>query len=345
MSPRSFAAVAALLFAGCASVGELLGVVVTDAGTNEGSPSEAGGEAQAEADANAEGETDSPFAVDAADTEVDAMQAAADADGEASTLGQGPFGPVSLVAGVSNANWVNEDPSLTGDQLELYFASSQTGTTDIWVSQRATVTALWGAPQHVTVLGSPANEPCVARDGLTIWFARPGPADAALSSHIWVASRLATTAAWGVPHLVTELAAFGFDDEKPSVDDASLAMVFMSNRPGGAGGMDLYLTTRPTPFAAWGVPVNLTEVNTPGDDRDPFIGAQDLQLFWAANPPMEQIRSATRASVTQRFILSRTLTELGQPNFDPTLSVDLRHIMFAAQRAGDRHQQIYEAFR
>jgi hypothetical protein len=246
--------------------------------------------------------------------------------------------------GVSNANWVNEDPSLTGDQLELYFASQQTGTTAIWVSRRATVTA-WGTPQVVAELGSPTNEPCISRDGLTIWFARPGNSDAALSSHIWVASRAATTSAWGVPQLVTELAAPGFDDEKPSVDDAALMMVFMSNRPGGAGGMDLYMSTRPTPLDAWAVPLNLTEVNTPGDERDPFIGAQGLQLFWAANPPMEQIRSATRASVTQRFTLSRTLTELGQPNFDPTLSVDLRHIMFAAQRAGDRHQQIYEAFR
>jgi hypothetical protein len=70
---------------------------------------------------------------------------------------------------------------------------------------------------------------------------------------------------------------------KPSVDDASLLMVFMSNCPGGAGGMDLYTSTRPTPFDAWGAPVNLTDVNAAADERGPLLAAQNLQLFWAAN--------------------------------------------------------------
>jgi hypothetical protein len=339
--PWSCLLLTALPLAGCARVSELLGVLVTDAGAQGASS-----EAQV---ADADGNADSLLASDAGDVEAGVIQTAADAEAgdspEASALGQGPFGPVSLVTGVSNAAWVNEDPSLTGDQLELYFASQQTGTTAIWVSRRATVTAAWGASQLLSELGSPANEPCISRDGLTIWFARPGSSDAALSSHIWVASRVATTVAWGAAQLVMELAASGFDDEKPSVDDAALVMVFMSNRRGGAGGMDLYMSTRPTQSAPWGAPANLTEVNTAGDERDPFIGGQDLQLFWAANPPMEQIRSATRTSVTQRFSAFQPLSELGGPDLDPALSVDLRHILFASQRAGDQHQQIYQAFR
>jgi hypothetical protein len=349
MSLRRLVLPAALLLAGCASVGEVLGVVVTDAGTNGTSSPEGG--------ASAGGQPDSALAGETANADVDATpigdSPAADTDGaadsllatEATTLGQGPFGPVSAVAGISNPAWVNEDPSLSGDQLELYFASQQTGITAIWVASRATATGAWAVPQPVSELGSPTNEPCISRDGLTIWFARPGSTDAALSSHIWVSSRPSRTAAWNAPQLVTELAAFGFDDEKPSVDEAALAMVFMSNRPGGAGGLDLYLSTRPSQSAPWGAPVNLVEVNTPGDERDPFIGGQALQLFWAANPPMEQIRWATRTSVTGRFSASRSLTELGGPDFDPALSIDLRHILFSSQRAGDRHQQIYEAFR
>jgi hypothetical protein len=350
MSPRSLVLSTALFLAGCSSVGELLGVVVTDAGTN-GPPSSDGG-------SPAEGPSDSVVAVDTTGAEIDASQIADDAaaDAEAAvdsalgddgtTLGQGPFGPVSRVAGISNAGWVNEDPSLSADQLELYFASQQTGVTAIWVSRRATVTSAWGAPELINELGSPANEPCISRDGLTIWFARPGTTDGgALSSHIWVASRSAATAAWNPPQLVTELAAFGFDDEKPGVDDGALMMVFMSNRPGGAGGLDLYLSTRPTQSAPWGAPANLTEVNTLADERDPFIGGQGLQLFWAANPGMEQIHWATRRSVNERFSGIQSLSELGEPDLDPALSLDLRHIMFASQRAGDKHQQIYEAFR
>jgi hypothetical protein len=341
MTHRSVALVASLLV-GCGSVGELLGVVSTDPGLPDSSM-------DAAADRNALGTPDSRYADETSDQEVgvpnpdSAGDASADEAGPA--LGQGPFGPVSIVAAVSNAAWVNEDPSLTGDQLELYFASRQTGAESIWVSRRASIADPWGPPISVAELGSSANEPCIARDGLTIWFARPGSSDAAISYKIWVSSRAARSDPWSTPQPVQEVAAPGFDDEKPGVDDAELVMVFMSNRPGGAGGLDIYMSTRPTPSDPWGSPANVKEVNTAGDDRDPFIGGQDLQLFWAANPPMVTVRWATRASVSSPFSSFRSLTELGGPNFDPTLSVDLHHILFASQRATDQYQQIYEAFR
>jgi hypothetical protein len=341
MTRQSLVCLASLLV-GCGSVGELLGIISTDSGsTGTDSPDSS---ADAATDANIPGEADSPFAAETSEEE-DAPYTDATGDAGPTTPGQGPFGPVSRVAAVSNAGWVNEDPSLTGDQLELYFASRQTPPESIWVSRRATVADTWGTPVAVAELGSSANEPCVARDGLTIWFARPGTGDAQLSYKIWVSSRATQADAWAAPQPVNELAAPGFDDEKPSVDDAELVMVFMSNRPGGAGGLDIYMSTRPNTSDPWGTPTNLTELNTTGDERDPFIGGQDLQIFWAANPPMEVIRSATRASVAVRFSVTQPLSELGGPNFDPTLSMDLHHIMFASQRPADQHQQIYEAFR
>jgi hypothetical protein len=193
-------------------------------------------------------------------------------------------------------------------------------------------------------VNSPAGdaEPFIGSDGLTLWFSTSRDAEAGTVYHIWVATRDALTSPWNAPQAVSELVSPGTDG-KPSVDQAQLVMAFMSDRAGGAGGMDIYLTSRPTRNDPWGTPVNVTAINTAGDERDPFLGPQDLQLYWAADGPNEEIQSAMRSSVSQSFSDEQMLGELGTPDFDDTLSPDLRHILFARGPAGA--QEIYEAFR
>ncbi|HEY3592219.1 MAG TPA: hypothetical protein VGL13_00030, partial [Polyangiaceae bacterium] len=79
---------------------------------------------------------------------------------------------------------------------------------------------------------------------------------------------------------------------------------------------------------------------------DPFIGAHGLQIFWGANraaPTGEEIRWASRASTSAPFDNVVVLDELVRPSFDPSLSIDLHHIVFASSVAGT--SDIYEAFR
>ncbi len=275
--------------------------------------------------------------------EASSPDAASDAS-DAATLGSGPFAAPTLLTAVSDPQSDNEDPSLSADGLELYFMSTRSGNNDIWLSQRASLSDPWDTPQIVSELSTPAGEaePFIAADGLTIWFSTNRDADAGSGYHIWVATRANGSAAWGTPEPVAELWSPGTDG-KPSVDEAELVMAFMSDRDGGAGGMDIYTASRATREDPWGVPVNVAAVNTANDERDPFLGPQDLQLFWAASSPSAQIASASRTSVAQSFSSSVTLGELGTPDFDDALSADLRHILFARGPAGA--QEIYEAFR
>lgn len=263
------------------------------------------------------------------------------ADGDAAS---GPFGTPSLVTAVSDPRSDNEDPSLSADELELYFMSTRSGNNDIWVSRRATINDVWGTPQVVAEISTTAGEaePFISTDALTLWFTTNRDADAGAGYHIWVATRATRTTPFGAPQAVSELWSPGMDG-KPSVDQTQLIMAFMSDRAGGAGGVDIYLSRRATPVDPWGVAVNVAEVNTTDDERDPFLGAQSLQLFWADNGPNEEIRGSTRSSTAQAFSAYQVLGELGTPDFDETFSPDLRHVLFARGAAGA--QEIYEAFR
>lgn len=78
-----------------------------------------------------------------------------------------------------------------------------------------------------------------------------------------------------------------FNDKEYSVGHPSLTkdgktLYFASDKPGGYGGVDLYVSTREI-GGEWSTPVNLgPKVNTSGDDMFPFI-AEDGTLYFASN--------------------------------------------------------------
>ena len=64
-----------------------------------------------------------------------------------------------------------------------------------------------------------------------------------------------------------------------------LNMYFVSDRPGGFGGRDIYRVVK-LPDGSWSEPMNLGPViNTPYDEDSPFIGADNKTLYYASNGP------------------------------------------------------------
>lgn len=69
-----------------------------------------------------------------------------------------------------------------------------------------------------------------------------------------------------------------FNTAHPSISVEGDRLYFASDRPGGLGGMDLYVVNKDG--AAWGAPVNLgPEINTPGNELFPFIHADGTLFF------------------------------------------------------------------
>jgi Tol biopolymer transport system component len=82
--------------------------------------------------------------------------------------------------------------------------------------------------------------------------------------------------AWTTAQKIDEIAGNSADLNTPAIDGCpiqapnGLSLYFASNRPGGRGGLDIWVATRSSASAAWGAPTNLGEpVNSPADDFCP----------------------------------------------------------------------------
>lgn len=126
---------------------------------------------------------------------------------------------------------------------------------------------------------------CFDSKAETVYFSRNSElngkpiiaADGRQKMRIYSARKIGT--GWSTP----EPLAFNsgeFDDCHPVISIDGDKLFFASNRPGGKGGMDLYVAYRVGEL--WSEPVNLgSEVNTAGNDVFPFIHA-DNTLYYAS---------------------------------------------------------------
>jgi len=72
-------------------------------------------------------------------------------------------------------------------------------------------------------------------------------------------------------------------ESQPSVSANGDEMVFASNRPGGLGGLDLYVCKRTTQ-GQWTDPVNMgSPINTPGGDKTPFLHSDSRTLYFSSD--------------------------------------------------------------
>src|ERR1043165_312493 len=81
----------------------------------------------------------------------EARDAPSDASIDAEVLGTGPFVNVRPIAELASA-FDEDDPGISRDGLEIYWASKRTGASKIWMSRRASRTDPWGTPAQVTEL-------------------------------------------------------------------------------------------------------------------------------------------------------------------------------------------------
>jgi hypothetical protein len=261
----------------------------------------------------------------------------------------GPFAPPRLVAEVSDPTASDDDPSLTGDMLEMYLNSSRAGgpgNGDIWVSRRASTSDPWGTPTLVSELSSPESEtsPEVAADGLTIWFASQRPGGPG-STDVWVSTRPDRGASWGAPTLVDELNS-PEEDTSPTPGWSSRVLLLETTRPSGAGSADIFVSTRASGSDPWTTPIPLAGINTAEHEGSAHLGPRELTVVLnATRDGNADIHLATRRSTDDPFDDLHPLSELNssENEQDPWLSEDLRHIYFVSRRSGDL--EIYESTR
>jgi hypothetical protein len=207
--------------------------------------------------------------------------------------------PTRLPSSVNSPSDIDTTPCISPDGLELYFDSWREGSIlkpdggrseDIWVATRATTEDEWGAPVN---LGPPVNStyndasPSLSADGLVLYFEavnRPGGCGL---YDIWVATRETTSDPWGEPVNLGPPVNSWANDGAPCISHDGLELFFSSERSGGYGNGDIWVTTRATRDYPWSEPVNLgPEVNGPYGDGFPSISADGLRIFFSSGFPM-----------------------------------------------------------
>ncbi|MBA3452838.1 MAG: PD40 domain-containing protein, partial [Deltaproteobacteria bacterium] len=183
-------------------------------------------------------------------------------DGDAQVdAGFGPWAPPVPLAELNLALNQDDDPSMTGDLLEIVFDSDRAPSIggDVFTSRRISATMPFGSPTIVSNLASSADEtsPDISADGLTLYLGsdRENPGD----RDLFVATRADRTLPWSTPTRVIELASPSHDSSAQETADG-LAIYFATSRDGTS---DLYFATRAARGQPWGTPMPVPGLSDP----------------------------------------------------------------------------------
>lgn len=73
-------------------------------------------------------------------------------------------------------------------------------------------------------------------------------------------------------------------DSQPTIAADGITLYFASDRPGGYGGIDLYVARKDLRTGEWGLPQNLgPKINTTGDEKTPFMHSDSETLYFSSN--------------------------------------------------------------
>jgi Tol biopolymer transport system component len=185
--------------------------------------------------------------------------------------------------------WPDTDSilSFSYDGLEVYGESIKPGgygSGDLYVRRRASVNDDWGAPENLgpqVNTSSAESMPSISADGLTLYFNsnRPGGHG---SWDTYVAARATKESPWGKAVNAGPKINTSSVDGEPWITQDGRELYFISYRPGGYGGSDIYVARRATQNDPWADPVNLgPAVNSPYEEQMFSLSPDGLLLLFA----------------------------------------------------------------
>jgi hypothetical protein len=234
-------------------------------------------------------------------------------------------------------------PELSRDGLLLfgaaYNAPGTAGQDDLWMTKRATTGDAFAAWAYIPGLGTAGRDfgPALSPDGLTVFYGS-GSTGFAEPSKIFQATRADLGSPFGIATEVTALTA-GTINRDPALSADGLTIYFDSDRAPSLGGTDIWYATRASLTSAWSTPVSLSEVNSSSDDRDAYLSADGLTLYFASDRPGgiggQDLWVTLRPDRQSPFAPPRNVMDLNSAYSEgnPTIS-DAGLIMWDASRPG-----------
>jgi len=193
------------------------------------------------------------------------------------------FNPVNLGDSI-NTDMPEYAPSLTIDQKTLIFTRLLGGHNEDFYISHLDSDGKWSLAANI---GPPVNTPYnegsghISQDGQFLLYAGCnfpggfGSCDIYYSMH--------AQGRWTTPKNIGEPVNSPYWDTQPCLSADNKDLYFVSNRPGGYGGSDIYVSHL-LADGHWGQPENLgPNINSAGDESSPFIHADNQTLFFASD--------------------------------------------------------------
>jgi len=183
----------------------------------------------------------------------------------------------------------------------------------------------------------------LSKDGLSLYFSSTRPGGFG-GSDIWVTQRASKDAPWGTPQNLGPAINTSSNENAPSLSIDGHRLFFHSDRPGGFGGADIYVSRRynKRDNFGWQLPENLgSTVNTAAQEQQPSVFEDDatgiITLYFTSDRPGGTGDGDIYASELQpdeTFGLAAEVAELNSTNtdFGPSIRRDGLEIIWGTFR-------------
>lgn len=192
-----------------------------------------------------------------------------------------PYDPISLSDQINTPDGGEYWPSLTADETFLLYTKRIQRQEDLYYSQK--IDGQWTPGRPFEGLNTPGNEglQTISADGRTLIFTACNRPEGLGSCDLYFveinASYFTRPVNIGPP---VNSAAW---DSQPSLSADGRTLFFASERAGGAGGRDLWMSQR-LADGSWSEPANLgPNINTPQGDQAPFIHPDGQTLYFMSD--------------------------------------------------------------
>ncbi len=203
-----------------------------------------------------------------------------------------PFRDAVNLGPTVNSGADDREPALSSNGLTLFFSSNRPGGHggfDVWSATRPSLDAPFTEPINLgPAVNSSADDAChaLSADGLTLLFRsnRPGGQG---GHDLWTATRPSVNTPFTEPVNLGPTVNSSADDGNGILSADGLTLLFQSNRPGGLGGWDVWMSARASTADRFGELVNLgPPVNSSADDGLPAaLSADGLTLIICSDRP------------------------------------------------------------
>jgi hypothetical protein len=238
-----------------------------------------------------------------------------------------------------------DNPTLTGDLLEIYFTSDRGGTGDLWFAKRTSVAGPFGPPEPIANLNTGGFETsaAISTDGLTLWFGSDRSGGVGLID-IWASTRATRTSAWTAPlNLVALNSAADDIPRPPGLRDTVMPM---ASTRAVVNLYQTYFAARAGRGAPFGAPVAIPRpAYADRSTVDAFLSDDGLTMFFSSAGvsttdggvgSTSDLFVAFRRSTGEAFDNTQPLDDLNTAadERDPWLTPDGKTLYFTSDRDG-----------